>query len=116
MNQKNEIFDLLSLLKVFDVNYVSDEDCEVLHELDVNNPVDVSKAVNALLISEFRTYLPTAQTRLKNLLHSYLENPKEDFGALFDRVELAFDNTVSDKRAFMIAIRNSLEALGALGP
>jgi hypothetical protein len=112
MNSKNEIFDLLSLLKVFDTNYASEEDCEAVHDLDANNPEDVLKAVNALLISEFRSYLPTAQARLKELLRSFLDNSAEDFDKLFDRVELVFENSVTDRRAFMGALLKGLEDSG----
>ena len=79
MKSKDEIFALLSLLKVFDANYASDEDCDALANLDVNNSDDISKAVDALLISEFRTYLPTVQSKLKELLRSNLDNPAQDF-------------------------------------
>jgi hypothetical protein len=112
MNSKNEIFDLLSLLKVFDVNYASGEDCDAVHDLDVNNPEDVSKAVNALLTSEFRSYLPTVQARLKELLRSCLDNPAEDFEKLFDRVELVFEDSVTDRRAFLRTLLKELEDSG----
>ncbi|WP_426321943.1 hypothetical protein [Pseudoduganella sp. R-43] len=112
MKSNNEIFDLLSLLKVFDANYASDEDCEVLNDLDANNPDDVSKAVDVLLISEFRSYLPTVQARLKELLRSRLDNSAEDFAQLFDRVELVFASSVADRRAFMRALLKGLEDSG----
>ena len=112
MNSKNEIFDLLSLLKVFDASYASEEDCEAVHDLDANNPEDVSKAVNALLVSEFRSYLPTAQVRLTELLRSFLDNSAENFDKLFERVELVFANPVTDRRAFMSALLKGLEGSG----
>lgn len=56
MKAKQEIFNLLSLLKVFDANYISDEDCLKLHGLDVNHAEDVITAVKALLLPELNTY------------------------------------------------------------
>ncbi|MBC7814165.1 MAG: hypothetical protein H7175_23625 [Burkholderiales bacterium] len=109
MNSGKEIFDLLSLIKVFDVNYASDEDCVALRDLDPNRSDDVSKAANLLLIPEFRSYLPSAQTRLKELLHSFLNNPTEGFEKLFDRVELVFQTQVTDRRAFMRSLLKELE-------
>jgi len=112
MNSKNDFSDLLSLLKVFDANYASEEDCKAVRDLDVNNPEDVSIAVNVLLVPEFRSYLPTAQVRLTELLRSRLDNSEEDFDELFDRVELVFGNSVNDRRAFMRALLRGLEDFG----
>lgn len=35
----NEIYDLMSLLKVFDVNFANGDECQKLQRLDVNNPL-----------------------------------------------------------------------------
>lgn len=109
MNSKNQIFDLISLLKVFDANFVSEADIAVLSDLDANNPEDILKAVNALLIPEFQSFLPTAQARLKEILRSHLDNSAEDFGILFDRLELAFESPIVDRRAFMGGLLKGLE-------
>jgi len=112
MNSKNEVLDLLSLIKVFDANYVNSSDCDALLGLDVNKPEDISKAVNALLIPEFLTYSPTVQARLKELLHSLLDNPAEDFERLFDRVEFVFESSVEDNRSFMRSLLKELDEQG----
>lgn len=110
MKAKQEIFDLLSLLKVFDANYVSDEDCLKLHGLDVNHTEDVITAVKALLLPELNTYSQVAQQRLITLIHATILDSSEDFIALFDRIELVFDNEIIDKRAFMFAFMFALLA------
>ncbi|ENW92986.1 hypothetical protein [Acinetobacter dispersus] len=110
MKAKQDIFDLLSLLKVFDANYVSDEDCLKLNGLNVNQPDDVITAVRSLLLPEFNTYPQGSQQRLIALLRSTIFESSEDFSALFDRIELAFDNEVVDKRAFMSALLVGIES------
>lgn len=104
MKVKNDMFDLLSLLKVFDVNFMSDADCEQLHGLDVNSHDDVASAVKALLLPELHTYTKSAQDRLINLLHKFIADPSEDFDDLFERVELAFDDEITDRRGFMVTL------------
>lgn len=110
MKEKKDIFDLLSLLKVFDVNYISNEDCAALQNLNPNDPADVSKAANTVLLREFCTYLPSAQKRLTDLLHSTLADSQEDFHALFERVEPSFNEKIINKRSFMTAILKSIES------
>lgn len=109
MKVKKEMFDLLSLLKVFDANFVSDADCVQLQGLDVNSPSGVAGAVRALLLPEFQTYTKAAQDRLTNLLRMFLADPSESFGTLFERVELVFDDEITDRRAFMAALLAAIE-------
>ncbi|USA45808.1 hypothetical protein NDN11_13970 [Acinetobacter sp. C26M] len=111
MKAKQEILDLLSLLKVFDANYVSDEDCLKLHGLDVNKPEDVITAVKVLLLPEFHTYSQVSQQRLITLLHATILDSSEDFITLFDRIELAFDNEIIDKRTFISALLAGIECV-----
>ncbi|MBA8735900.1 hypothetical protein [Chromobacterium violaceum] len=109
MKVKKEMFDLLSLLKVFDANFVNDADCVQLQGLDVNSPSGVASAVRALLLPEFHTYTKAAQDRLTNLLRILIADPSENFGALFERVELLFDDEITDRRAFMAALLAEIE-------
>lgn len=110
MKAKQEIFDLLSVLKVFDVNYVSHEDCLKLQSLNVNQPEDVVKAVRTLLLPEFNTYPQGSRQRLIALLRAKILDSSEDFSMLFDRIELAFDNEIIDKRVFMSALLIGIES------
>ena len=100
---------LISLLKVFDVDYASDDDCDKLQGLSSNNSADVAKAVNLLLMPEFARYIPVAQDRLITLLRTCLADPKEDFSELFERVAFVFDDEVMNPRAFMLALLNAIE-------
>jgi len=109
MKSRKDTADLVSLLKVFDVNFVNDEDVAQLGGLDVNSEVDVRKAINALLIPEFVRYLPAAQGRMLDSLRAYLCDDAEEFSELFDRIELAFDEPLVDRRGFMSIILNALE-------
>ena len=110
MKVKNDTFDLLSLLKVFDVNFVSDADSLKLQGLDGNTPGDVAKAVQVLLLPEFHTYTKVARDRLTNLLRERIADPTEDFESLFERVQLAFDNEVIDRRNFMASLLTEIAA------
>lgn len=109
MKVKKDMLDLLSLLKVFDANFVSDADCEQLEGLDVNSPSGVANAVRALLLPEFHIYTKTARNRQKKLLSMFLADPYEKFDALFEGVELVFDDEITDRRAFMAALLAEIE-------
>lgn len=109
MKSRKEIADLVSLLKVFDVNFVNDEDATQLSGLDANCEADVRKAINVLLIPEFVRYLSVSQGRMLESLLAYLSDDTEEFSELFDRIELAFDEPLVDRRSFMSIILDALE-------
>lgn len=111
MKSRKEITDLVSLLKVFDVNFVNDEDAAQLSGLNANSEVDIRKAISALLVHEFIRYLPAAQGRMLESLRAYLSDDSEDFSELFDRIELAFDEPLVDRRAFMSIVLDALESV-----
>jgi hypothetical protein len=107
--------DLVSLLKVFDANYVSDEDVRKTEGLNINNPLDIRTAVNALLVPEFDTYSQSSKTELIAILRACVADPTQDYGRLFRRISLIFhefEDEPKNRRAFMSSILTSLEAAG----
>ena len=110
MGKESILHDLVTLVKVFDANYVTEEDSTRLIGLDVNQEQGVGEAVSRLLLPEFLSYTGAAQARLLNSLKNALADPKEDFDRLFDRVEFAFDAPVKDRRRFIQALLRSLES------
>jgi hypothetical protein len=111
MKHKKEITDLVSLLKSFDVNYVNDTDYIQLNGLNVNEAPNRCRAIDALLIPEFLSYLPEAKMRMFKSLRVCLSDDAEDFAVLFARIELAFDDALVDKRGFMLSIFERLESV-----
>lgn len=112
MVKKYSFDDLVSLVKVFDANYVTDEDCEELSGVDVNQEQGVVEVVRRLLLPEFARYTESAQATLLSSLRSAVTDPEEDFSRLFDRVEFAFDAPVKDRKGFMQTLLRSIEARG----
>lgn len=110
MANKNILHDLVTLVKVFDVNYITDEDVKKLGGLNANHQQGVREAVRLLLLPEFLGYTEVAQARLLNSLKNAVADPREDFGELFDRVEFAFDAPVGDRKYFMQSLLSSLES------
>jgi hypothetical protein len=43
-------------------------------------------------------------------LRAAVQDPQEDFRRVFDRIELAFDKPVNDKKVFMAGILCALES------
>jgi hypothetical protein len=108
--QQNEVSDLMSLLKVFHVNYASEEDCHKLAGLNPNAAIDVATAVDLLLIPDISTYPLASKLRLLDILRSSLANPEEDFGELFAELGSVFEEEIKNPRAFMSALLNAIEA------
>ena len=111
MKSRKKMTDLISLLKVFDVNFANEEDCAKISGLDVNSEVDVRKAIHALMIPEFAYYSPIEQKWILESLQVYLSDDAEDFSELFHRIELIFDEPLLDRRRFMSIIQDELAQL-----
>ncbi len=99
-------------MKVFDVNYVSDDDCRKLAGLDPRDPGDLRKAVGLLLVPEFLTYSEAARTGLVVALRDAIADENESFDDLFDQISPAFEFQVDDKRAFMRSLHQAIEKAG----
>ena len=98
MKKRDEIFNLISVVKVFDIDYITDEDCNRISGLNGDNPVDASRAIKMLALEEFSTYLPYERLKLVEILRKCLADENEDFSRLFSEIEMAFDDEVENKR------------------
>lgn len=111
MNRSDVRPDLVTFIKVFDVNYIADDDLKKLNGLDASGEEGVGEAVRRLLLPEFLGYTAAAQARLISSLKNALADPKEDFSDLFDRVELSFDAPIEGRASFMRVLLRSLETV-----
>lgn len=109
-SRNNEILELVILLKVFDLRFLDDEECEMLGDFDPNNFDEVVVASERLLIPEFETFSLEAKNKLISLLLMLDEISDKDLDALFSKVDMAFQNELKNKRQFLLAIRNTLTA------
>lgn len=107
-----EVDDLSSLVKMFDANFVLEDEVEALSGLDPNRHEDVVEAARRLLLPEFRGWSLHARENTVALLRRCLEQPQEAFDSVFANVSLVFDDDVRDARAFMASI---LAVLGSEG-
>lgn len=107
--RNNDLNDLISILKVFDANYAVPEDCEKIAGLSVNDQADVKKAAGLLLIPEYKNYSINTKARLIKILENALQDEKEAFSALFNRIGLIFDDDLIDPRKFMTSIFDAIK-------
>jgi hypothetical protein len=110
MSKQDMVEDLICLVKFFDVDYVIDADQELLSRVDPNEQRGIIEVVRCLMVPEFRTYTANAQERILQSLRAAVQDPQEDFRRVFDRIELAFDKPVNDKKVFMAGILCALES------
>ena len=111
MHQKTEISYLVSLLKVFDLDYVNMVDEFQISGLDVNNSDDVRTAVCRLMAPEFLTYPPEVKKRLLTSLQMVVGDERR-LSELFDRISLAFKDALVDKQRFLMTIQDELRSIG----
>ena len=109
MKKRDEIYRLASIVKYFDVNFISNEDCNKIADLDGNFSDGASCAIRLLVVDGFSRYLPHVRVELINLLKKCLADEKEDFSRLFSEIEMAFQTEVENKRHFMQVLLKELE-------
>lgn len=107
---KKDVIELINFLKVFDANYVNDEDCAKIKGIDANTLGGVDLAARRLLLPEFSTYIPPARERLLNIFRSCIADQEEDFSTVFDQISLVFDDEIVDRRMFMAALLEEVES------
>ena len=109
MSKKKDVHNITLILKVFDFNYISNENCEKLSGLNPNNSEDIVKAVDLLVLKEFLIYPADVREELLGSLKKMLLNDNEYFVDVFDEIEMAFDDEVENKRNFMQVLLKELE-------
>jgi len=107
---KGNLLNLMSILKVFDLRFLGDKECEILVGVDPNNFDEVVIASEKLLIPEFETFSLEAKNKLSSLLSMLDEFSDKELDALFSKADLAFQTELTNKRQFLLAIRNALAA------
>jgi len=101
--------DLIALLKVFDVNFATDEDVVAVTGLNPNIPGDLAEAVTKLLKPEFDFMSSNNQEQLASQLRFCLQDASGNFDDLFSETELIFENDISDHVYFMKTLVESIE-------
>ncbi|WP_323637293.1 hypothetical protein [Pectobacterium polaris] len=103
---KGNIFILISLLKVFDANYVVDSEISLLSGLDVNNSQDLKKACDLFLKDEYLSFSDQERCEFMSTIDYFLEDKACDFECLLGELSLVFDNDVLNNRELIYNIRN----------
>ena len=101
--------DLIALLKVFDVNFATEDDFAAVTGLDPNRSHDLAEAATKLLKPEFDFMSSVNQGQLAGQLRFCLQDASENFDDLFSEIELIFEQEVSDHRYFMKTLLESIE-------
>lgn len=112
MASENELMYLLTILKVFDVNFVVDEDYDKVEGLNPNNPSDVVLAVEALVMPEFESFSPATKQKLLAILCNGLKDQTETFKEVFEQIEPIFETELFNTRSFIVALLSTLKEHG----
>jgi hypothetical protein len=104
---KAKIEMLISILKYIDIDYMSEEECNSIYFLDVNNTEQQKQIIRTIIVPGFKELNNTSQERLKEVLKLCLQD-MESVNVIFERVSMPFENDIEDKKAFLENIYEEL--------
>ncbi len=97
---------LVSLLKVFDVNFINEPEQRELDGLNVNSAEDVRIATRKLVLPSLNNYTLGAQQTIVKALQASVTKTEDQLRHLFNgRIGLAFDQDLTSRRAFLEAVK-----------
>lgn len=109
MNDVNQKYSaLVGLLSAFDDNVVTDEDYDLVKNIDINNGVEQLEVINRLLVPWFKDYPSEAKGKIIKMLDLAVNNINELDG-VFNQVDFVFDCEIADKGMFLTRIRSILD-------
>ncbi|WP_306556019.1 hypothetical protein [Acidovorax sp.] len=99
---------VVSWLKYFDVEYLSDYECEQLASLDVNDPDDRSRAMQLAVSFEFEFLNETSKRSMLSILERSLNVSEVELATIFSRVGMPFVHDVEHPSDFLHALRQAV--------
>ncbi|WP_028622610.1 hypothetical protein [Pseudomonas sp. Ant30-3] len=108
MNRSYEIWDIRSLLFVFDIENTRDMHREeVIVSKNVNDDGELAELFDILLRAEFFIYTENERQLLIATLVHFLELG-DNFDSVFSKMDTYFDDDVKDQRKFMSVLLDCL--------
>ena len=115
MNSAYDIWDIKSLLFVFDIENTRDlHREEIIVSKDVNNDGELAQLFDILLRPEFFIYTENERQLLIATLVHFLELG-DNFDRVFTKIDTYFDDDVKDQRKFMFVLLDCLRRYQAEG-
>lgn len=99
---------LVSWLKYFDVEYLSDYECAQLASLDVNDPDDRSRAMQLAVSFEFEFLNETSKRSMLSILERSSNVSEVELATIFSRVGMPFVHDVEHPSDFLHALRQAV--------
>lgn len=103
---KRNIFILESLLKVFDANYASEEQANMIEGLDINDSHNLKLACDLLLKEDFLSYTEKEKKDFLVTMEQFLAIDDYSFDELLDGLSFIFYKKIKDNRVFIYNVKN----------
>jgi len=92
---------LTSILMFIDINYMTDEECDTIYELDINNEKNQKDIIQRLIVPGVKSeYSVTAFNRAKEVLEMGIDDIKAAT-KIFNQMSFPFEDDIVDKKAFL---------------
>lgn len=99
---------LSSILMYVDINYMTDDECNSIYELDINDEKNQKDIIRRLIVSGVKSdYSEGAFNRAKEVILMGINNI-EAATKIFQQMSFPFENDIADKKAFLEIIYQEL--------
>lgn len=100
--------DLVSILKLIDVNYLGDREAMALSTIDVETDEGIRRLVDAWMVPEIRLWSDVDRADALSILEQADDWPESQLRAAFDLIELPSGQKVTGARRFVSEVRRAL--------
>jgi hypothetical protein len=91
---------IYSWLKFLDVEYLTDEKCNILCHLDINDSIDQDVIIKVTMEDDFKMMNDISRMSLKKILEELPSIPDERIFLVIDGVGMPFNGELTDFRRF----------------
>ena len=94
---------IITILKYLDNDFISDEQYEIICNLDINNQEQQNQIIRTTLLPNFREFNEITQHSIKKLMEECLQDKEATLylDKLFISISMPFESEITDKRAFL---------------
>lgn len=104
-----QLQDLVSWLKYFDDNYLSDEDADLISELDINDSSEQRKIIEVLIKPEFQAMDKLNKQSFYKILEIAVTADESKLNKVFELMSFGYVGEVSDKPMLINNIKSIID-------
>ncbi|GAA6152198.1 hypothetical protein [Pseudoteredinibacter isoporae] len=102
MSRKLDISAVVSLIKDFDSEMLSDEDWDRLKEVDPSQEAQILEMFQEFIVSGYEAMDSKSKSLIKDSLYGVLSSPEFDYSSILDSVEMPFESIENPRSFFLL--------------